>query len=168
MSEGHLRSPEKTYQDLLGWLERLSTGQVASVERPTLAFMLPEATSQGIDRMRPTGSTVDVGASAEKVVRQKWHHRRQGGHEMVKAVERVAYWSGGLLILSGVIHLAVLLMSGGTWEGPLSLRKPTAFGLSFGLTLINVTCSRRSYRSRIDRERCCSVDSPPHAYSRRS
>lgn len=58
---------------------------------------------------------------------------------MVKAVERAAYGSGGLLILSGVIHLAVLLMSGGTWEGPLSLRKPTAFGLSFGLTLINVT-----------------------------
>lgn len=86
---------------------------------------------------------------------------------MVKAVERVAYWSGGLLILSGVIHLAVLLMSGGTWEGPLSLRKPTAFGLSFGLTLINVTLLS-SFRSRIDRERCCSVDSPPHAYSRRS
>jgi hypothetical protein len=37
----------------MGWLERLSTGQVASVERPTLAFTLPEATSQGIDRMRP-------------------------------------------------------------------------------------------------------------------
>lgn len=51
VSEGHLRSPEKTYQDLMGWLERLSTGQVASVERPTPAFMLPEATSQGIDRM---------------------------------------------------------------------------------------------------------------------
>jgi hypothetical protein len=41
--EGHLRSPEKTYQDLMSWLERLSTGQVASVERPTLAFPLPEA-----------------------------------------------------------------------------------------------------------------------------
>jgi hypothetical protein len=29
--------------------------------------------------------------------------------------------------------------SGGTWEGPLSLRKPATFGLSFGLTLVNVT-----------------------------
>jgi hypothetical protein len=38
----------------MSWLERLSTGQVAIVERPTLAFPLPEATSQGIDRMRPT------------------------------------------------------------------------------------------------------------------
>lgn len=57
----------------------------------------------------------------------------------MKAIERAAYWTGGLLILSGVIHLAMLLTSGGTWEGPLSLRKPTTFGLSFGLTLINVT-----------------------------
>jgi hypothetical protein len=43
------------------------------------------------------------------------------------------------LVVSGFVHLAVLLMTGGSWEGPLSLRKPTAFGLSFGLTLINVT-----------------------------
>lgn len=57
----------------------------------------------------------------------------------MKAVERAAYSAGGLLILSGVIHLAVLQLSGGAWEGPLSLRKPTTFGLSFGLTLINVT-----------------------------
>jgi hypothetical protein len=57
----------------------------------------------------------------------------------VKATERAAYWTGGLLILSGVIHLAILTTSGGTWEGPLSLRKPATFGLSFGLTLVNVT-----------------------------
>lgn len=57
----------------------------------------------------------------------------------MKGVERAAYWTGGLLILSGVMHLVVLLTSGDTWEGPLSLRKPTTFGLSFGLTLVNVT-----------------------------
>jgi hypothetical protein len=57
----------------------------------------------------------------------------------VKAVERAAYWVGGLLILSGVINLVVLLISGGSWEGPVSLRKAATFGLSFGLTLINVT-----------------------------
>jgi hypothetical protein len=33
----------------------------------------------------------------------------------------------------------MLLASGSTWEGPLSLRKPATFGLSFGLTLVNVT-----------------------------
>ena len=57
----------------------------------------------------------------------------------MKPVERAAYAIGVLLMLSGIIHLAVLLISGGTWEGPLSLRKPMTFGLSFGLTLVNVT-----------------------------
>ena len=57
----------------------------------------------------------------------------------VKTVERTAYVLGTLLILSGLVHLAVLVVGGGSWEGPLSLRKPMTFGLSFGLTLINVT-----------------------------
>jgi len=32
-----------------------------------------------------------------------------------------------------------MLISGGSWEGPLSWRKPATFGLSFGVTLINIT-----------------------------
>jgi hypothetical protein len=67
-------------------------------------------------------------------------YRRVSGRDReVKTVERAACAVGGLLILSGLTHLAVMLTSGGSWEGPLSLRKPTTFGLSFGLTLINVT-----------------------------
>jgi hypothetical protein len=57
----------------------------------------------------------------------------------MKPVERTAYTIGGLLVLSGLVHLAILLITGRSWEGPLSLRKPMTFGLSFGLTLINVT-----------------------------
>jgi hypothetical protein len=57
----------------------------------------------------------------------------------VRSVERAAYSVGGLLTASGLIHVAVLVIGGGSWEGPLSLRKPATFGLSFGLTLINVT-----------------------------
>ena len=57
----------------------------------------------------------------------------------MKTVERAAYLVGALLIVSGLAHLAILLISGGSWEGPLSLRKPTTFGFSFGLTLVNVT-----------------------------
>ncbi len=53
-------------------------------------------------------------------------------------VERVGYIVGGLLLASGLIHLAVLVIGGGSWQGPLSLRKPTTFGLSFGLTLITI------------------------------
>jgi hypothetical protein len=32
----------------------------------------------------------------------------------------------------------MLLAGGGSWEGPLSWRKPTTFGLSFGLTLMTI------------------------------
>ena len=53
-------------------------------------------------------------------------------------VERAAYIVGGLLIVSGLIHLAILIIGGGSWQGPVSFRKPTTFGLSFGLTLITI------------------------------
>jgi hypothetical protein len=52
--------------------------------------------------------------------------------------ERAAYIVGALLLISGLIHLAILLIGGGSWQGPLSLRKPMTFGLSFGLTLITI------------------------------
>jgi hypothetical protein len=52
--------------------------------------------------------------------------------------ERIAYVVGGLLIVSGLAHLSVLIASGGPWSGPVSLRKPATFGLSFGLTLITI------------------------------
>jgi hypothetical protein len=55
-----------------------------------------------------------------------------------KRVERAGYLVGALLLTSGVIHLGVLVIDGGSWEGPLSLRKPAVFGLSFGLTLITI------------------------------
>jgi hypothetical protein len=60
-----------------------------------------------------------------------WHCGRK--------VERAAYGIGALLIVSGLVHLAILIATGGSWLGPLSLRKPTTFGLSFGLTLITIT-----------------------------
>jgi len=53
--------------------------------------------------------------------------------------ERIAFVVGGLLIISGLAHLVVLVVSGGSWSGPLSWRKPTTFGVSFGLTLITIT-----------------------------
>lgn len=53
-------------------------------------------------------------------------------------VDRTAYVVGAALFLSGLAHLVFLLVSGGSWLGPLSMRKPTTFGLSFGLTLASV------------------------------
>jgi hypothetical protein len=53
-------------------------------------------------------------------------------------VARIAYCVGALLFASGLAHLAVLIATGGAWQGPRSLRKPATFGLSFGLTLITI------------------------------
>lgn len=52
--------------------------------------------------------------------------------------QRALYRIGGLLLLSAVVHLAVLLLSGGSWSGALSWRKPILFGESFGLTAISL------------------------------
>src|SRR5262249_43495228 len=38
----------------------------------------------------------------------------------------------------GLIHIVFLAITGGPWTGPVSLRKPATFGLSFGLTLITI------------------------------
>lgn len=55
-----------------------------------------------------------------------------------RPVEKAGYAVGLLLIASGLIHLAILAIGGGSWEGPLSLRKAGTFGLSFGLTLLTL------------------------------
>jgi hypothetical protein len=62
-----------------------------------------------------------------------WSFWRRG-----RTVERAGYLVGALLLVSGVIHVAILIISGYSWEGPLSLRKAATFGLSFGLTLISI------------------------------
>ena len=59
-----------------------------------------------------------------------WHDGRRA--------ERVAYAVGAALFLSGVVHAIVLIATGGSWLGPLSMRKAVTFGLSFGLTLASV------------------------------
>jgi hypothetical protein len=54
-----------------------------------------------------------------------------------RRVERVAYAVGAGLMVSGVLHVLVYAVAGGSWEGPVSWRKPITFGLSFGLTLMS-------------------------------
>jgi hypothetical protein len=58
--------------------------------------------------------------------------------ERGSTVECTGYVVGVLLVLSGLVHLSILMVGGGSWEGPLSLRKAATFGLSFGLTLITI------------------------------
>ena len=56
-----------------------------------------------------------------------------------RPAERACYLVAAALILAGAFHFGVFLVRGGPWEGPVSWRKPTTFGLSFGLTLATVT-----------------------------
>jgi hypothetical protein len=55
------------------------------------------------------------------------------------SLDSAMYPIATLLLMSGAIHVAILAITGRSWMGPLSLRKPATFGLSFGLTLITVT-----------------------------
>ena len=57
------------------------------------------------------------------------------------AFQRFGYLCAALLMVSGLFHGLVYLVDGGGWDGPLSWRKPTVFGLSFGITLLTLTCS---------------------------
>lgn len=57
----------------------------------------------------------------------------------LRAVERCCYLVGAVLVASGLFHLGVFAVRGGPWDGPVSWRKPSTFGLSFGLSLITIT-----------------------------
>jgi hypothetical protein len=52
--------------------------------------------------------------------------------------QRFAHLVGGTLVVVGLAHLIAWLVVGGAWAGPVSFRKPTTFGISFGLTTITL------------------------------
>ncbi|MEM1022978.1 MAG: hypothetical protein AAGD10_10160 [Myxococcota bacterium] len=56
---------------------------------------------------------------------------------------------GGLLVLSGFVYAALWIIQGGTWAGPLSLRKPILFGVSTGITLLSVARVCGGVRARL-------------------
>src|SRR6266540_2480848 len=61
-----------------------------------------------------------------------------GDWQQARPAQRFAYLVGGALILVGLAHLVAWLAVGGAWQGPVSYRKPTTFGISFGLTTITL------------------------------
>jgi hypothetical protein len=48
--EGHLRSAAQAYQDVMGWLERLTTGRVEVIERPRILVPLPQEDGAEVER----------------------------------------------------------------------------------------------------------------------
>lgn len=63
---------------------------------------------------------------------------RVGRFTPVASYQRFAYWCGALLLLSSAFHAVVFLVDGGSWEGPVSWRKPIVFGLSFGISVLTI------------------------------
>lgn len=81
----------------------------------------------------PTGRAHATGAPARLVARVLTALRDAAP---VHGDQRLVYLTGALLVASGVLHVGVLLVDGGGWDGPLSWRKPILFGVSFGLSTI--------------------------------
>jgi hypothetical protein len=55
-----------------------------------------------------------------------------------RGYQRLAYLVGAGLIVIGLAHAAMWALAGGSASGPLSWRKPTTFGISFGLTTLTL------------------------------
>jgi hypothetical protein len=55
-----------------------------------------------------------------------------------RGYQRLASLVGAGLILAGLAHAGLWALAGGSASGPLSWRKPTTFGLSFGLTTVTL------------------------------
>jgi hypothetical protein len=62
-----------------------------------------------------------------------------GEWRQARPAQRFAYLVGATLVLVGLGHLTAWLAIGGAWQGPVSFRKPTTFGISFGLTTVTLT-----------------------------
>jgi hypothetical protein len=69
-------------------------------------------------------------SEALSVPGQLWKERKSSQTPM--------YVVGFILVCSGLFHVLVLFTSGGSWEGPISWRKPILFGITGGLTTISV------------------------------
>lgn len=52
--------------------------------------------------------------------------------------QTVLYLVGVLLLASGLVHIVVWFVAGGSLEGPISWRKPILFGLSAGVTMLSM------------------------------
>jgi hypothetical protein len=61
-----------------------------------------------------------------------------GSWRQARPPQRFAAVVGAMLMVVGVAHLVAWLLVGGAWAGPVSFRKPTTFGVSFGLTTITL------------------------------
>jgi hypothetical protein len=76
------------------------------------------------------GGTPALGTAMVNSVRTVWAIRTP--------YQTFLYTVGALLLASGFVHSALWLAKGGSWVDPVSWRKPTLFGVSFGLTAVAI------------------------------
>jgi hypothetical protein len=74
--------------------------------------------------------SISLPASMRSSLLGYWHQ--------AKPYQRLGYLVGSALVLVGLGHLAAWLLVGGAWAGPISFRKPTTFGISFGLATLTL------------------------------
>jgi hypothetical protein len=79
--------------------------------------------------IEPTGTPPRLGG-VRAAVRGWWADTR--------GYQRLAYLVGAGLILIGLAHATLWAVAGGSASGAVSWRKPTTFGLSFGLTTLTL------------------------------
>ncbi|KAA3642767.1 MAG: hypothetical protein DWQ07_19770 [Chloroflexi bacterium] len=63
----------------------------------------------------------------------------RGYWQKAEPYQRRMYWLAAILILSGLVHIIPLILSGGELTGPVSFRKPVVFGISTGISLAATT-----------------------------
>jgi hypothetical protein len=79
-----------------------------------------------------TQSLKDAGRSSS-LLRSMWVSLR-AFWDYAPGYQRLAYLVGAALMITGLLHLVLWAVAGGSSSGPLSWRKPATFGVSFGLT----------------------------------
>jgi hypothetical protein len=62
----------------------------------------------------------------------------RGLWDEARGYQRLAYVVGAGLIVIGLVHAGLWAVAGGSASGALSWRKPTTFGISFGLTTVTL------------------------------
>lgn len=80
------------------------------------------------------GRRIVIAAEMSRVVQKA----DQMNSWIVRREQIYLYIVGLLLVTSGIVHIAVWMFQGGSWEGDVSYRKPILFGLSAGATMLSL------------------------------
>ncbi len=64
--------------------------------------------------------------------------RLHGYWTQAESYQKFLYSISAILVVSGIFHVGVMIVTGGSWEGPVSWRKPIVFGLSGGVSCLSI------------------------------